>query len=133
MSTDQYNIDLANRQIEINNWAYNNKMDTLFVFQIMFMAVLFISILMGFKKAGIIGSAFVWYSLGIIILLVVVIIVNRSMYTNNRRDNRLWNKRRFDDDNKMQSPLGRGDSSYQEYLDNLKDTYGSSTSCNCDT
>jgi len=134
MSTDQYNIDLANRQIEINNWSYNNKMDTLFVFQILFMAILFISILMGFKTTGLIGSAFIWYSLVVITILVVIIIVNRSMYTNNRRDTRLWNKRRFDDDNTKASPLGRGDASYQAYLDGVKSKYGSSSdSCNCNT
>jgi amino acid transporter len=134
MSADQYNIDLATRQIQINDWSYNNKMDTLFVFQILFMSILFVSILMGFKSIGLIGGAFVWYTLIILIILVVIIIVNRSMYTNNRRDDRMWNKRRFDEDNTKESPLGRGDSSYQSYLDSVRSTYGKgSSSCSCDT
>ena len=114
MSTDasnQYNIDLASRQVEINEWAYNNKMDTLFVFQVLFMAILFVSILLVLRSTGMIGGPFVWYSFGIVLLVVVMIIINRSMYTNKKRDMRLWNKRRFDDDNTKSSPLGPGDAS----------------------
>lgn len=117
---DQYNIDLATRQVEINEWSYNNKMDTLFVFQILFMSLLFVSILMVFKVSGIIGGAFVIYSLVIILILVVIIIVNRSMYTNNTRDYKFWNKRRFSDDNVKPSPLGPGDVSFQGYLADVK-------------
>lgn len=129
---DQYNIDLASRQIEINEWSYNNKMDTLFVFQILFMAILFISILMGLKTMGMVGGPFVWYCLVIVILIVVMIIINRSMYTNNYRDQRQWNKRHFNDDNKKDSPLGRGDPSYQSYLESVRAKYGSSKPCSCD-
>ena len=134
MSADQYNIDLANRQIEINNWTYNNKMDTLFVFQVLFMSILFISILVGLQKGGVIGAPFVWYALLLVVLLVAIIIINRTMYANNRRDTRLWNKRRFDGDYQRDSPLTRGDKSYQAYLDSVKAKYGSSSSsCNCNT
>jgi hypothetical protein len=132
MSADQYNIDLANRQIEINNWTYNNKMDTLFVFQILFMSILSISILMGFQKVGVIGAAFVWYAFVILVILVAIIIINRTMYANNRRDTRLWNKRRFEGDNQKDSPLTRGDTSYQNYLESVKAKYGDpASSCNC--
>ena len=130
-ASDQYNIDLATRQIQINEWSYNNKMDTLFVFQILFMAILFVSILMVLKTTGMIGSAFIWYSVSIVIFIVVLIIINRSIYTQNRRDLRQWNKRRFDGDNKLDSPLGRGDPSYQSYLEGVRAKYGSSSSCNC--
>jgi hypothetical protein len=106
-------------------------MDTLFVFQILFMAILFVSILMVLKTTGMIGSAFIWYSVSIVIFIVVLIIINRSIYTQNRRDLRQWNKRRFDGDNKLDSPLGRGDPSYQSYLEGVRAKYGSSSSCNC--
>ena len=36
IGTTKYNNQLATRQYEINEWSYNNKMDTLFVFQILF-------------------------------------------------------------------------------------------------
>lgn len=130
-ASDQYNIDLASRQIEISEWSYNNKMDTLFVFQILFMSILFVSILMALKTTGMIGGPFIWYSVSIVIFIVVIIIINRSIYTENRRDTRLWNRRKFNGDNKMDSPLGRGDPSYQSYLQSLKDKYGSTSSCSC--
>jgi uncharacterized membrane protein len=134
MSGEQYNIDLANRQIEINTWSYNNKMDTLFVFQILFMSILFIAILMGLKSTGLIGAVFVWYSFIILCILVSIIVINRTMYTNYRRDQRHWNKMHFNDDNTKPSPLGRGDASYQEYLDSVRTKYGGSkTSCDCST
>lgn len=135
-SADKYNIDLANRQVEINEWSYNNKMDTLFVFQILFMAVLFMSILMGFRGTGLIGDAFIWYAIAVIALLVGIIIINRSMYTNSHRDNKMWNKRRFHDDNNKSSPLSAGDTSYQSYMDSVRNKFGRSSdsstdSCNC--
>jgi len=133
MSAEKYNSDLASRQIEINEWSYNNKMDTLFVFQILFMAILFICILVGLSNMGMVGTAFVWYSIAIVTLLVIMIIVNRSMYTEHRRDNRMWNRRTFDDDNKKLSPLGAGDVSYQKYMNDLKNTYGTKSDCECRT
>lgn len=134
MSADQYNIDLANRQVEINTWSYNNKMDTLFVFQILFMSILFVAILMGLKTTGVIGAAFIWYSFTILCILVALIVINRSMYTNYRRDKRQWNKMHFNDDNTKPSPLGRDDESYNTYLDEVQSTYGSTTTttdCAC--
>lgn len=127
-----YNINLANRQIEINEWSYNNKMDTLFVFQILFLAILFMSILIGLQGSGIIGSGFIWYAFSIIVIIVVIIIINRSIYTNQRRDQTFWNKRHFNEDNTKESPLGRGDASYQKYIDSVRSNFGSSSdSCNC--
>jgi len=115
---DQYNIDLATRQIEINEWSYNNKMDTLFVFQIMFISLLFVSILMILKASGVVGGPFVWYSLMIVLIIVVIIIINRSMYTANRRDDVYWNRRNFSDDNRKPSPLGPGASA--TYINEVK-------------
>lgn len=132
-SADKYNIDLANRQVEINEWSYNNKMDTVFVFQVLFMAILFLSILMACKATGLIGAAFVWYTIIIVLLLVILIIINRSVYTNYRRDMKMWNRRRFEDDNKKASPLGKGDASYQSYMDSIKNKFVNTNggSCNC--
>ena len=81
-------------------------MDTLFVFQIMFISLLFVSILMILKASGVVGGPFVWYSLMIVFIIVVIIIINRSMYTTNRRDDVYWNRRNFDGKyGKIQVPL----------------------------
>ena len=131
-SAEEYNIDLANRQTQVNEWAYHNKMDTLFVFQILFISLLFVAILLVLKGQGLLGGGFVWYSLFIILLLDVIIIVNRSVYTNTRRDTQMWNRKRFGDDNNKASPLERGDTSYQAYIDSVRKSYGAPESkCNC--
>ena len=130
MSTDSviYNTDLANRQIEINEWSYNNKMDTLFVFQLLFISLIFIGILLIFKGQGILGRSFTWYSIGIVSILVLLITINRYMYTINKRDHRHWNRKNFAGDNSKPSPLGRGDASYLTYIDQVRSYYGTDNS-----
>jgi hypothetical protein len=118
---ETYNSQLASRQIEINEWSYNNKMDTLFVFQILFISLLIVSILMLFSYQGVIGRGFVWYTFGILILLDILIIVNRAMYTDRIRDKKHWDRVSFPDDNKLPSPLGRN----TEYINQIEDAYGS--------
>ena len=73
----EYNDDLTKRQVQVNEWAYNNKMDTLFVFQIMFISLLFVSILMILKASGVVGGPFVWYSL----MIVFIIVSNKIHFT----------------------------------------------------
>ena len=122
---EQYNIDLANRQIEINEWSYNNKRDTLYIFQLSFIALIFIAILSALEAQGIIGGAFVSYVIFLTLLVLGIIIINRIFYTDRRRDARYWNRRRFGDDSKQESPLSRGDSSLQDYIDAIRRKYSS--------
>lgn len=124
-SNEQYRIDLTNRQIEVNSWSYNNKMDTLFIFQVLFISLLFASILIALNKQGVVGAAFVWYSVIVVTLIDVIIVINRSVYTNNWRDQRYWNKRHFSDDNTLASPVSQAD-----YV-NVLEKGGSKNSCNC--
>ena len=124
-SNEKYRIDLTNRQIEVNEWSYNNKMDTLFIFQILFISLLFASILIALNKQGIVGAPFVWYSVIVVALIDVIIVINRSIYTNNWRDQRFWNKRQFSDDNKLASPVSQAN-----YVNVLQQA-GSKNSCSC--
>lgn len=125
---EQANTQIAKRQIEINEWTYNNRMETLFVFQILFISLMLVAILMYLKGAGFVGRIFTGYVLLILVAIVILIIINRSMYTNRIRDRHSWNKRRFDDDNKMiPSTFNNGD--YQSYLARMKATDTSSNPC----
>lgn len=126
---EKYNIDLANRQIEINEWSYQNKMDTLFIFQILFISLLFLSILFYFKGVGLLGGAFVWYVFLILLFVVGVIIISRAMYSANRVDRRAWSKRRFEGDNTTASPLKLGDPAYMKYVDAVRLKFGTSERC----
>ena len=74
-SNSKYNTQLANRQIQVNEWSYNNKMDTLFVFQILFMSLLFVGLLLMLKNQGFLADNFVWYSMGVLLLIVIIIII----------------------------------------------------------
>ena len=123
---DKYNIDLANRQVQINNWSYNNKMETLFVFQLTFVSLLIVGILMLLKVEGFLDAAFVWYVMLIMVVLLVLIIVNRALYNSSVRDGRYWNKKNFSDDHRKESPLARGDTSYLDYIDSLRKASGDS-------
>jgi len=94
------NLDSINRQIEINEWSYQNKLDTLFLFQIIFIALAFITVLMFLRSIGVIGIAFIAYLSVILVGMIILIIVNRAMFSGHSRDTRYWNKLRFNEDNK---------------------------------
>jgi hypothetical protein len=121
---DKYNIDLATRQIEINEWTYQNKMDTLFIFQVLFIGLTFLAILFSLKGLSGFSGAFVWYTTVVVTVLVAILIINRAVYTNTRRDGRYWNRRRFQEDRGKGSPLQPGDSSQQDYLDAVRQKFG---------
>jgi hypothetical protein len=105
--SQEYNTNLAARQTQINEWSYHNKMDTLFVFQILFISIIIISLLMMFAYQKIIGRAFVYYTFAILVIVDVLVIINRSMYTNQTRDTREWDKARFGGNNGLISPIGK--------------------------
>jgi hypothetical protein len=115
-----YDSDSATRQVHINEWSYNNKMDTLFVFQIVFIALLFSSIMVILKDMGTFGTSFMYYSVGIVATLVVIIIINRIVFTQTKRDRTSWDRRTFSDDNTRQTPLKAGDASYKAYINKLE-------------
>jgi uncharacterized membrane protein len=93
--TAEYNNQLAKRQNEINEWTFNNKLDTLFVFQLLFIVLLLCSVLVYLQKAGFYNTALLGVLSGLLIFIIVVTIANRAMYTNNTRDKRYWNRRKF--------------------------------------
>lgn len=123
-AVDTHNAQLLNRQIEISEWTYNDRMETLFIFQILFISLMIVAILMYLRGAGALGGAFVGYAIFLLLIVVIIIITNRAMYTNKVRDKRAWSKRQFEQDNSMASPVKQGDVGYQEYIDKLRSKYG---------
>jgi hypothetical protein len=95
IGTATYNKQLATRQNEINEWSYNNKLDTLFIFQILFITILLITVFAYLYKTGILSAAFLGLLTGVVIVINVFIIANRARYTNIMRDKRYWNRRNF--------------------------------------
>jgi hypothetical protein len=87
--------NLLKRQIEINEWSYGNKLDTLFVYQSLFITLTFITILAFLLRFNIISTTF-FYSLSILLLFIFsLVVMNRAQYTNFVRDKRYWNRRKF--------------------------------------
>lgn len=85
----------AKRQFEMNEWTSNNKMDTLFFFQILLIVLTLMAPLLYANKIGMIPQS-VYYGLSSLIgIAVVLTLLVRAQYTSQIRDNRLWNRRRF--------------------------------------
>jgi hypothetical protein len=95
IGTQKYNNQLALRQYEINEWSYNNKMDTLFVFQVLFITLMLAAGLVYLNGAGFLSQTIVGILVGILLVIDIVILISRVRYTNKTRDKRYWNKRRF--------------------------------------
>jgi hypothetical protein len=90
--TDSQN---AKRQFEINEWTSNNKLDTLFFFQLLLIVLTLMAPLLYANKIGMIPQS-VYYGVSSLIgIAVVLTLLVRSQYTSQIRDNRLWNRRKF--------------------------------------
>jgi hypothetical protein len=93
--TTLYNYSLATRQTQINDYAYNNKMDTLFFLQILLISILIVAVFAYLARIGILSYALVIY-IGVILLVInVLVLAARMAYSMNLRDPHLWNRKRF--------------------------------------
>lgn len=91
----QGNAATNSRVREIKEWYYNNKLDTLFVFQLVFISICFLAVLAFLIKLGFINSAVFGICVGIIIVVMILLIANRAVYTEKVRDKRYWSKRNY--------------------------------------
>lgn len=85
--------DTYSRQGEINEWQAQNKLDTLFFLQTLFIFFAFVVVLLYFRKAGTLPTTSFYIFLGVALLIVIGILWNRASYTMNYRDQRYWNRR----------------------------------------
>ena len=93
LSTAKRNSDTAQRNQEIKEWYYNNKLDTLFVFQLMFISLCILAAIAFAAKMGFISNTLVGILIGFEIVIMILIISNRAIYTDKVRNKRYWNKR----------------------------------------
>ena len=89
------NAATNSRVREIKEWYYNNKLDTLFVFQLIFISVCFLAVLAFLIKLGFINSGVFGICVGIAIVVMILLIANRAVYTDKVRDKRYWSKRNY--------------------------------------
>ena len=87
--------DVAKRQYQINEWAYNNKLDTLFVLQMILIAAVLLTPLLYLSRQGTVPSS-VLTGVGILFAIIIVLTTFvRARYTINDRDQKFWNRRQF--------------------------------------
>jgi hypothetical protein len=89
------NIALDTRNAEIKEWYFNNKLDTLFVFQLLFISLCLLAVISYLQKVGIFGVGFFGMLVGVLIIVLILVIANRAIYTEKVRDKRYWTKRGF--------------------------------------
>ncbi len=96
IGTTRFNNELATRQYEINQWSYENKMETLFVFQILFVTILVAAGLAYLNKMGLLSMTLLGIMVGVLLFIDIAVLLNRYSYTQKNRDKRYWNKRQFE-------------------------------------
>jgi NADH:ubiquinone oxidoreductase subunit 3 (subunit A) len=90
-----YDSQVAKRQFEINEWTSGNKMDTLFIMQMMFIGLTLIAPLLYMVRIGMVPmSVFSMISFLIFVAILLTFVV-RYQYHDKSRDLRFFNRRRF--------------------------------------
>jgi len=96
-------VDSKRRQIEINEWSYHEKMETLFILQLFFIGFATTVILMTLAKYGFFSKLYAIY-MGIVMFAVLIVVGGvRRLYTKNVRDKTHWNERQFQGDYSLSS------------------------------
>lgn len=86
---------LTRRQFEINEWAYHNKLETLFLLQLLFISILILVLFLFLTKSGYISSM-VAGTLSVFLFLGIAYVgYVRWSYTNSTRDAHMWSRRTF--------------------------------------
>jgi hypothetical protein len=90
-----FDSQVAKRQFEINEWTSGNKMDTLFVMQLTFIALMITAPLLYLVRAGWLPMSVFGIITFLLLVALILTFVVRFQYTYKTRDYRFWNRRRF--------------------------------------
>jgi hypothetical protein len=100
------NKDNTRRQVEINNWYYENKRETLFVLQLVLLVMLTVTVILTLTHMGFIPQAGADYLMLFVIIVGLGTWLYRWYYTRYIRDPRFWSRRVFSQDGKVEAPSG---------------------------
>jgi hypothetical protein len=81
------------RQGEINEWEAQNKLDTFFFLQCLFLYLSLLIVIIFLERSGFIPFSTLYIIGGILTVILVGILWNRAYYTSKHRDKRFWNRR----------------------------------------
>lgn len=86
------------RQIQLSQWTYRDKMETLFIYQLLFLGIMTTCLFAVLARIGFFDDKVV-YLVGAMVLLVVGLVwYFRTSYTKGVRDKYTWDRRYFNDD-----------------------------------
>ena len=85
----------AKRQFEINEWTASNKAETLFLMQLLLIAITFTIFMLFLNRMGVVPTAVFSLVTGIVVFAVIITFIIRYIYTSRDRDGRYWNRRHF--------------------------------------
>lgn len=102
----QSNEDLTRRQVEINNWYYESKRETLFVLQLVLLVMLTVVVILACASYGWIPQQAADYLMLFVIVVGGGVWIYRWYYTSYVRDPRYWSRRNFSQDGKLAPPSG---------------------------
>ena len=128
VASSKHDKDLAQRQYEINEWQYGNKMDTLFVFQMILISLVLLSPLLYFSRQGLVPTSILTGVAVLFVIIIVLTIAVRAQYTAYSRDQRYWNRRQFDKQGGPPVPPVSCDSLSSAYNSTLQGLQGAGTS-----
>jgi len=98
------NEQLARRQVEINNWYYENKRETLFLLQLVLLIMLTTTVILALGSYGYIPKDISDFVLLFVVLGGAATWLYRWYYTSTIRDPKFWNRRSFQADGSIAPP-----------------------------
>lgn len=86
---------ISKRQFEINEWTASNKAETLFMMQLLLIAVTFTVFMLFLNRMGVIPTSVFTLITSLVFIAFILTFVIRYQYTNYLRDGRYWNRKNY--------------------------------------
>jgi len=95
---------LSKRQFEINEWTASNKAETLFMMQLLLIAVTFTIFMLFLNRMDIIPTSVFSLITALVFIAFIFTFVVRYQYTNYTRDGRYWNRKNYGNMSAIKAP-----------------------------
>ena len=86
---------MSKRQFEINEWTASNKAETLFMMQLLLIAVTFTIFILFLNRMGVIPTSVFTLITSLVFIAFILTFIIRYQYTNYIRDGRYWNRKNY--------------------------------------
>jgi hypothetical protein len=100
------NRDLTRRQVEINNWYYESKRESLFVLQLLLLVLLTAALVLAAQSYGFVNEDAANWTTGLLFVVGGGVWLYRWYYTTYLRDPRYWSRRVFAEDKGVEPSSG---------------------------